>query len=176
MRRKTKEEKLISYGQETVDRRQRIENNIYEYLLENRLNEKKWSFEESIKHRKITFKGKYIYGIFLFPISYSAFFVFVFCFFLSSIHFLLRLILERACGHDDGVNHFAPESCRCILSPITISFLSLYSLTRLLDRCLCICAFIFPHLLLFTFFPLLLLRLVRDTIHFNGDILANHQQ
>jgi len=97
--------------------------------------------QETIKYTKITFKGNYMKHFF-FPISYSAFF------FLSWIHFLLRLILERACVHDDGVNHFAPESSRCILSTITISFFSLYSPTLLFF----VCAFIFAHLLLFKFF------------------------
>lgn len=78
---------------------------------------------------------KKIYGIFLFPICIPPSF-----FFLSWIHLLLRLILERACVHDDSVNHFALESSQCILSPITISFsFSMLTLTLFLYRCLCIC-------------------------------------
>jgi hypothetical protein len=93
---------------------------------------------------------KKIYGIFLFFYSYSAFF------FLSWIHFLLRLILERACVHDDGVNHVAPESCPCILSIIAISFLFLFTHQRFSYIALFVYAFIFPHLLLFTFYFFLL--------------------
>lgn len=71
-------------------------------------------FKEDIKNAKITFNRRYMKYFFLLLVILPSFHL--------GFIFFLRLILERARVHDDGVNHFAPECCRCIQSTITISF------------------------------------------------------